>query len=603
MSRKLNDDIKRLLVRHQVEGGELDGGVLSDEESSHEKAKKVLDKIPEYWGARKNAYYKVDAGDSGKREDELGSDFEEAIVEEEEALALQRQRLALVEKNDFLGYDTESHSDTEEEKDDDDEAELSDAADTELLQRDFQNFSVEQLGEHINQVCPDFGKLSSELVHYNKELDHIVMDLKIWKRDIAPLLSTLVRIGVLSISRSDHLKEVEDYLNTKAKIISCYLTNIAYYLATVSNDYGQEDPAMRTAAAASQRSQHPVVERIARFGSFLTRLEVLVEGRHRGKKSKGKPHFKSVIEVFRQLVKEKDALKESISFYETKPTAKHEGQELAEAESDGDYEKSDEERLSESSETDSEPEFKSLKANGVQPLKAIHAFDESLQASELDLLEKRKKQEQSRFQVSRIDETLTKKQRDLEARRSVSGDADVPCKDRKRRLEELGVSDPAQLTMLEEKAEQFSSGESDDETSSQKLVRKRPADVSSDDGQSDASLDYYYKAAQDRAQRLADKEVSAGGAPVDNSVDYDENDLGLIDGKRDATFEILKNKGLKAHKKKLDRNPRLKRRKKFESAVKKLSSTRRVVKDRHTAGAYAGEQTGIRTDITRSVRF
>ena len=75
------------------------------------------------------------------------------------------------------------------------------------------------------------------------------------------------------------------------------------------------------------------------------------------------------------------------------------------------------------------------------------------------------------------------------------------------------------------------------------------------------------------------------------------------DKKRMASWRILTNKGLTPHRKKENRNPRVKKRKKYEKAIKKLSSFRAVAVDKSTAGPYAGERTGIRRNLTRSVKF
>jgi U3 small nucleolar RNA-associated protein 3 len=76
----------------------------------------------------------------------------------------------------------------------------------------------------------------------------------------------------------------------------------------------------------------------------------------------------------------------------------------------------------------------------------------------------------------------------------------------------------------------------------------------------------------------------------------------LPDGsKRQINYEILKNKGLTPHRKKDQRNPRVKHRKKFEKAKKKIKSIKRMVVRQE--GPYGGEITGIKTKLSRSVKF
>ena len=69
--------------------------------------------------------------------------------------------------------------------------------------------------------------------------------------------------------------------------------------------------------------------------------------------------------------------------------------------------------------------------------------------------------------------------------------------------------------------------------------------------------------------------------------------------KRKATYKMLKNKGLHAHKKKIERNPRVKMRKKFE---KKMKARKGQVREMRTGEAanYGGEASGIRASVSRS---
>jgi hypothetical protein len=83
---------------------------------------------------------------------------------------------------------------------------------------------------------------------------------------------------------------------------------------------------------------------------------------------------------------------------------------------------------------------------------------------------------------------------------------------------------------------------------------------------------------------------------------YDENDM-TEGGKRASTWAMLSNKGLTPKRKKIDRNPRVKKRVKYEKSMKRLGSVRAVVKDRKTLPAYDGERTGIKSGIAKSVKF
>ena len=72
-----------------------------------------------------------------------------------------------------------------------------------------------------------------------------------------------------------------------------------------------------------------------------------------------------------------------------------------------------------------------------------------------------------------------------------------------------------------------------------------------------------------------------------------------VEGKRAASYEIMKNKGLTPHRKKANRNPRVKKREAYEKAiVRRKGQVRDVITG--AAAAYGGELTGIKSNIARS---
>ena len=75
------------------------------------------------------------------------------------------------------------------------------------------------------------------------------------------------------------------------------------------------------------------------------------------------------------------------------------------------------------------------------------------------------------------------------------------------------------------------------------------------------------------------------------------------DGPRSVSRAILKNRGLTPHRSKSVRNPRVKKRQRYEKAKKKVSSQKAVYKGGLAAtGKYEGEKSGI-SKVTKSVRL
>jgi U3 small nucleolar RNA-associated protein 3 len=122
----------------------------------------------------------------------------------------------------------------------------------------------------------------------------------------------------------------------------------------------------------------------------------------------------------------------------------------------------------------------------------------------------------------------------------------------------------------------------------------------------EAAADEYYdlvaaQAAKKKVDKIAyaeaQKEASLHGGRV-----IEEETVGA-DGKRKISYAIEKNKGLTPHRKKDVRNPRVKKRKKFEEKKKKLASMKPTYKGGEGRGGYGGELTGIKKGLVRSTKF
>ena len=73
------------------------------------------------------------------------------------------------------------------------------------------------------------------------------------------------------------------------------------------------------------------------------------------------------------------------------------------------------------------------------------------------------------------------------------------------------------------------------------------------------------------------------------------------DGVRRASNKILKNRGLVPYRNKETKNPRVRRRKKYEDALKRRKGQVRDV--RKADEIYGGEETGVKGNVIRSRKF
>ncbi|KAG7290936.1 hypothetical protein NEMBOFW57_000942 [Staphylotrichum longicolle] len=139
------------------------------------------------------------------------------------------------------------------------------------------------------------------------------------------------------------------------------------------------------------------------------------------------------------------------------------------------------------------------------------------------------------------------------------------------------------------------------------------ADLGGDDSDGDdgaakqargADDDYYdmiaHGAEKKRADKAARYEALAKARKGERVVESEQLDP---NGKRQITYQIQKNKGLTPHRKKEVRNPRVKKRMKFEEKQKKLRSVKAVYKGGEGPGGYQGELSGIKTGLVKSIKL
>lgn len=126
-------------------------------------------------------------------------------------------------------------------------------------------------------------------------------------------------------------------------------------------------------------------------------------------------------------------------------------------------------------------------------------------------------------------------------------------------------------------------------------------------GGSDDEDDFYQKTAAEQNAKKQDKADRRAKGAAELGEARDRLDPKSKGGKRAANSQIIKNRGLTPHRKKIDRNPRVKKKVKYAKKVKQgkasgISGTR-VNTSVGGASHYSGESTGINAKISRSQRF
>jgi len=215
-----------------------------------------------------------------------------------------------------------------------------------------------------------------------------------------------------------------------------------------------------------------------------------------------------------------------------------------------------------------------------------------------DAAEKERKRKSLRFYTSQIVQKANKR---ANAGRSAGGDDDVPYRERFRdRQERLNREAEARGKKGRVVGADAELGGDDSDDGGEMTNRQREEDVG-DDAEETALLN---RVSAKKAEKLArDSAYKAAVAEGGRVVRVEDGTAMDGEGKRGVTYQIEKNKGLMPRRKKDVKNPRVKKRKKYEEKTKKLASMKPVYKGGEGRGGYQGQLTGIKSNLVRSVKL
>jgi len=224
-------------------------------------------------------------------------------------------------------------------------------------------------------------------------------------------------------------------------------------------------------------------------------------------------------------------------------------------------------------------------------------FGEQTSLTSHEFAEKAKRKKSLKFYTSQITQKANK--RDAGGR-DAGGDADIPYRERlKDRQARLNAEAENRGKKPKESSQGAPLGGSSDEEDRTAAKELRDAEGSEEDYYDLVTSRSASKKASKAALAAAHAQAEKEGGIV--RIVEDEN-VGA-DGKRAISYAIEKNKGLAPKRKKDVRNPRVKKRKKYEDKKKKLGSIRPVYKGGEGRGGYAGEKTGIKKGLVKSVKL
>ncbi|KAJ5082298.1 hypothetical protein N7532_011341 [Penicillium argentinense] len=210
--------------------------------------------------------------------------------------------------------------------------------------------------------------------------------------------------------------------------------------------------------------------------------------------------------------------------------------------------------------------------------------------------EKAKQKRSLRFYTSQLAQKANKRQN---AGVEAGGDADIPYRERLRdRQARLNAEAEKRGREKPDIGEELG-GDSDEEDLRVRNELRKGNESGTDEDE------YYDMVAARNKSRKDDKKARAdayaAAAAEGGHVEVQE-EIGP-DGKRAITYQIEKNKGLTPKRSKDSRNPRVKKRKKYDDKKKKLGSIKQIYKGGESRGGYGGELTGIKKNLVKSVKL
>jgi U3 small nucleolar RNA-associated protein 3 len=530
----------------------LDAASQSGDEGAQEE-----DEDEEAWGTTKEALYGADAIETE----------EQALEEEAEALRLQKKQLQVMSAADYGFDESEWQAGAEEDK----AKEM--ATVTEILPQleIAKDMPAAERLKLLKSRYPEFEPLSKELLELREVHSQLLDAAKEATATALPYVPNAV---------------------TKLRAASAYIGSLTMYFALLTStaSIGGDKVA---ALSPNQLRDHPVMESLMQCRDLWQRVQVL-------------PEDPSPAEIEEAFANEDEESEESAGELETiaKPNRKQR-KAIARAQSAGGEaaQKRKAERLQRAEAGLADLDALLGAANTKRkPKSVIRAQDDDSDLGEeapltaAEAAEKAKRKKSLRFYTSQIAQKANKRGA---AGRDAGGDEDVPHRERLRDRQ-------ARLNAEAEKRGRRPGGDgenadlggnSDDEDAAQARHIRETAD---DD------VNGYYDMVASKTQRKksdkaayaeAQKQAALQGGEVVQAETVGE------DGKRKISYLIEKNKGLTPHRKKENRNSRVKKRKKYDDKKKKLASMKPVYKGGEGRGGYGGELTGIKKGLVKSTKL
>lgn len=505
------------------------------------------------WGDAKSDYYNAD-----KIQTE-----EEALAEEQEARRLQQKRRKALNEADFAFNEDEWHSGAQ--------------GDT----------GEEHLDGVYTEVLPQL-QISEDMT----SADRLKM-LKARYPEFEPLSKELLALQPLHAELAADLSfAAGSPSNVKFQALSAYLGSLAMYFALLTSG-GEQSNALPMAPQVLR--EHDIMDTLVRCRENWAKVQDLqLLSPPASDQTDDEVSEEDVIE---------DALLEQSTEVKSKPRKKNKAVDAATTASLA--RRAARLKATEASLANLEAEIASSRKRKPAAINSAAARaddvdsdigDESLTAHEA--AEKARKKRSLRFYTSQIAQKANKR---ANAGRAAGGDDDLPRRERLRDRQDRLMKEAEKRGQLKPDRLGEDSG---DEAETNIEREAKAADSGADNDVDEAYAKVLEgKVAAKKANKQARSQAYAAAREEGGKVVRHVDATIGPDGRREIGYQIQKNKGLTPKRSKDVKNPRVKKRRKYEDKTKKLASMKPIYKGGEGRGGYGGELTGIKKGLVRSVKL
>jgi len=537
------------------------------------------------WGKKKKDYYHGDTADL-----EIGQEVEDAELEEKAGKEVLEMRLKNMKEDDFMpdfDDDDDSSDEKKDGKDVDDESQSMAKVMQSTKMKNLSKLTKKEKRKILEQNHPELLPLIS---HFRDEF-------------IRPLAEETLVVKNAMFQNEENAKAVGatrsglNYLITKTMLETSAALNVCQYLLLKSDNVQskpEDDVEMTDMLGGNEDpiTSHPVISRLNELNTLSKQLDDSVEAKVPGLKKQ----LKNLVEASKLMTNESDN---------------------DDSESD-DSESDDSEMNSEEEDTPNQASI--VRKDSQDEDESIDKLEEynSSSEDELDLLQQRQQLNEARFSLRPEDDikqrSNTSKHQNRQ-RRPVPSFTDYGEEDddvNADRVTAAGRALASTMNTISQRSNKSSksamNAEDEDDAVDDRFMKgleMMDADLGEDeehedqgDNELDNSLDesdddFYSKVKKRSKEKKELKKSQYAVAPKYPKMDIE------IEGERPVGHTIMKNRGLVAHKNKLNRNPRVKKREQYRKA---LIRRRGAVRDIRTdeVHRYGGEETGIKSGVSRS---